>query len=155
MNNRPIYHIMEIIRGTTVDGPGFRTSIYMAGCDHRCPGCHNPQTWNPDAGREMTLNEIMEIVREEGFDVTLTGGDPLCSPELTFELVKSIKSEGYGIWLYTGFTMEEIQKREDLRKILPFLEAIVDGPFIESLKSVDLPFRGSSNQRIIFINNLK
>ena len=149
MNRQPEFHILDIIRGTTVDGPGFRTAIYMAGCTHRCPGCHNPQSWNPEGGTVMTLDEIMEIVREEDFDVTLTGGDPLCSPEKTVILAEAIKDAGYGIWLYTGFLFEEILVDERLRHILPYLDAIVDGPFIESLRDHDLKFRGSSNQRIL------
>ena len=56
------FRVLNIYRGTTVDGPGFRTSIYLAGCSHACPGCHNPQSWDPEAGELMTLDDIMEIV---------------------------------------------------------------------------------------------
>ena len=142
---------MDIIRGTTVDGPGFRTAIYLAGCGHHCPGCHNPQSWDPEAGREMTLGEIMEVVREEDFDVTLTGGDPLYDVTNTKVLAQAIREAGYKIWLYTGYTMEEIKGKEDLAAVLPYLDVVVDGPFIESLHDPDLPFRGSSNQRIIHL----
>lgn len=151
MNKEPEFNILNIIRGTTVDGPGFRTAIYMAGCAHRCPGCHNPQSWDAGAGSSMTLSEIIDIVREEDFDVTLTGGDPLFFPEKTAILAREIKEAGFGIWLYTGFTYEEILKNEALSRVLPYLEAIVDGPFIESLRDPDLQFRGSSNQRIILV----
>ena len=147
------FHVLDIVRGTTVDGPGFRTAIYLAGCSHHCPGCHNPQSWDPHAGSILSLEEIMEVVREEDFDVTLTGGDPLFSPEATLALAKAIRSEGYGIWLYTGFTFNEIISRSDLRRVLPYLDAIVDGPFIEELKDPDLRFRGSSNQNIILLNS--
>lgn len=142
-------NILDIIRGTTVDGPGFRTSIYLAGCSHHCPGCHNPQSWNADAGTPMSLSEIMDIVREEDFNVTLTGGDPLFNPERVIPLAKMIHDAGYTIWLYTGYTYEEILADEQRRPILPYLEAIVDGRFIENLRDTDLQFRGSSNQRII------
>ena len=87
------YKVMSIIRGTTVDGPGFRTAIYLSGCTHQCPGCHNPQSWNPDNGDAMTIEEIMEIVREEDFDVTLSGGDPLYNPEMTKTLIEAIKAD--------------------------------------------------------------
>lgn len=143
------YRVLDIIRGTTVDGPGFRTAIYLAGCRHQCPGCHNPQSWDFNAGSEMTLEEIMDIVKEEDFDVTLTGGDPLYSPESTAELAKAISDTGHSVWLYTGFTYEEILASPRLSLPLPYLEAIVDGPFVESLRDPDLLFRGSSNQRII------
>lgn len=151
MSSLARYQILDIIRGTTVDGPGFRTAIYLAGCSHQCPGCHNPQSWDPRAGVSMSLDEIMDIVREEDFDVTLTGGDPLFSPASILELVKEIRNAGYRIWLYTGFTMEEIYRRDDLSAILPYLEAVVDGPYIESLRDPDLKFRGSTNQRIIML----
>lgn len=143
------YRVLDIIRGTTVDGPGFRTAIYLAGCRHQCPGCHNPQSWDFNAGSEMTLEEIMDIVKEEDFDVTLTGGDPLYNPETTAVLAKAITDTGHSVWLYTGFTYEEILASPRLSLPLPYIEAIVDGPFVESLRDPDLLFRGSSNQRII------
>ena len=97
----------------------------------------------------MTLEEIMEIVREEDFDVTLSGGDPLYHPEEIAELARSIQASGHKVWLYTGFTIEEIMASERLSLPLPYLDAIVDGPFMETLRDPDLRFRGSSNQRII------
>lgn len=141
--------ILDIIRGTTVDGPGFRTSVYMAGCCHACPGCHNPQSWDFDGGSEMTIDEIMAVVEEEDFDVTLTGGDPLYHPAEVRELSRRIAELGHTVWLYTGFTIEEISARPELAEALEFVDTIVDGPYIESLRDTDLQFRGSSNQRII------
>lgn len=152
MNKEESFRILDIVRGTTVDGPGFRTSIYMAGCIHRCPGCHNPQSWDFNTGNEMSLKEIMDIVKDEDFDVTLTGGDPLCSPEKTLRLVKEIKEAGYGIWLYTGYLYEEIKENKELKNIVNYVDAIVEGPYIEALKNDDVKFRGSANQRIITLN---
>ncbi|MDE6696818.1 MAG: anaerobic ribonucleoside-triphosphate reductase activating protein [Muribaculaceae bacterium] len=143
------FRVLDIIRGTTVDGPGFRTAIYFAGCRHLCPGCHNPQSWDFNAGTDMTLEELLNIIEEEDFDVTLSGGDPLYHPEEIAILAKAIHESGHKVWLYTGFTIEEIQASAKLSLPLPYLDAIVDGPFIESLREPDLPFRGSSNQRII------
>ena len=144
-----IFKILDIIKGTTVDGPGFRTAIYFAGCRHACPGCHNPQSWDFNAGTEMTIEDLMSIINEEDFDVTLSGGDPLYHPEEIAELAKAIQESGHKVWLYTGFTIEEITSSDRLSLPLPYLDAIVDGPFIEALRDPDLPFRGSSNQRII------
>ncbi len=143
------FNVLDIIRGTTVDGPGFRTSIYLAGCTHNCQGCHNPQSHPFDAGKTMTLEEVLEIVREEDFDVTLSGGDPLCSPEATEILVSEIKRLGYGIWLFTGFTWERIMQSETLRNIASQVDVVVDGPFVEALHDPDLLFRGSTNQRLV------
>ena len=103
------FRVLRIERGTTVDGPGFRTSIYFAGCAHRCPGCHNPQSWDFDGGTEMTVDEIMEIVREQDFNVTLSGGDPMYQPEGVAELAAAINKDGYTLWCYTGFTYEQTE----------------------------------------------
>ena len=143
------YRVLDIIKGTTVDGPGFRTAIYFAGCRHACPGCHNPQSWDFNGGTEMTLEQLMAVIEEEDFDVTLSGGDPLYHPEEIAMLAKRIQEIGHKVWLYTGFTIEQILASEHLSLPLSYLDAIVDGPYIESLRDPDLPFRGSSNQRII------
>lgn len=141
--------ILDIIRGTTVDGPGFRTSIYFAGCRHRCPGCHNPQSWDFNAGVETDIDTLMEIIEEEDFDVTLSGGDPLYHPAEVAEIARRVRALGHSVWVYTGFTWEEIKRDPLLLGALADVEAIVDGSYIESLRDPDLPFRGSSNQRII------
>lgn len=110
----------------------------------------------------MSLDEIMEIVQEEDFDVTLSGGDPLCNPDATFRLVEALKENGRNIWLYTGFTWEEIietsrseqlSKEHSLFDIVRNVDVLVDGPFIESLRDPDLLFRGSSNQRLIDVKS--
>lgn len=147
--SKTTFRVLDIVRGTTVDGPGFRTAIYFAGCRHQCPGCHNPQSWDFNGGSEMTLDEIMQVIEEEDFDVTLTGGDPMYNAENMAILAKAIKVSGHSVWLYTGFTIEQILESDELSKPLPYLEAIVEGPFIQSLRDIDLHFRGSSNQRII------
>lgn len=143
------YNVLAIIRGTTVDGPGFRTSIYLAGCRHACPGCHNQQSWNPDGGEIMTDDDILEVVDEEDFDVTLSGGDPLFNPESTKHLVDLLAERGRKVWIYTGFTWERIVADNMLVDAVRNAAVVVDGPFIERLKDPDLPFRGSSNQRLI------
>ncbi|MBD5195332.1 MAG: anaerobic ribonucleoside-triphosphate reductase activating protein [Bacteroidales bacterium] len=146
--------ILRIEKGTIVDGPGFRTSIYIAGCRHQCPGCHNPSSWDFNAGEEMSLDELMNIIKEEEFDVTLTGGDPLYHPEEVTELTALIKEAGYSTWIYTGFTIEEIMSDPTLLNVIKNCEAIVEGRFIEKLRDPDLLFRGSSNQRIIYTSAL-
>lgn len=146
--------ILDIVRGTTVDGPGFRTAIYIAGCKHQCPGCHNPESWDFNAGKAMTLDEIMAIVEEEDFDVTLSGGDPLYHPSEIAELIKRIKAIGHKTWVYTGFIMEEILSDNRLLNAIKEAEAVVDGPFIKELHDPDLRFRGSSNQKIYYTDNI-
>ncbi|RXE71483.1 anaerobic ribonucleoside-triphosphate reductase activating protein [Muribaculaceae bacterium Isolate-002 (NCI)] len=144
-----IIRVIDIVPGTSVDGPGLRTSIYVAGCRHRCAGCHNPQTWDFSQGVEMTVSDIMEVIEENGFNVTLTGGDPLYSLPAITPLVIAVAKAGYTIWLYTGFTYSRLLELPGIEKILPYIEAIVDGPFEADKRDASLHFRGSSNQRII------
>lgn len=150
---QPKIHVMDIVLGTSVDGPGLRTSIYLSGCRHQCPGCHNPHTWDFAQGTPMTVDEIMQIVEENGFNVTLTGGDPLYSLPAIIPLIQAIKAAGYSIWLYTGFTYEQLLSLPGIDAILSSLEAIVDGPFEQDKRDLSLCFRGSSNQRIIDVRN--
>ena len=146
--------ILDILEETMADGPGLRTSIYCAGCDHHCPGCHNPQSWDRNGGHEATVDELLEIIKADEFsNVTFTGGDPLYQVEAFTELAKRIKEEtSKTIWCYTGFTYEEILAEERLSAILPYIDVLVDGPFILELRDPELLFRGSSNQRIIYLH---
>ena len=141
--------VVDIVDGTSVDGPGLRTTIYFAGCNHHCPGCHNPHTWNFDAGIEMSRQEIINRIVENDFDVTFSGGDPMYQSSDILPLARQIKSWGKTIWCYTGFLFEEILSSTEMSSLLPYIDVVVDGQFIESLKDTDLIFRGSSNQRII------
>ncbi len=145
--------VVDIIDGTTVDGPGLRTSIYFAGCDHRCPGCHNPSTWPHDAGRDMTVRSIVDHIVDNGFNVTFSGGDPFYQADKIAELAKEIRRLGKTIWCYTGFTYEELIVVTPATKLLlDNIDVLVDGPFVESLRDTSLLFRGSSNQRLIDMN---
>lgn len=141
--------VIDIIEGTSVDGPGLRTSIYFAGCDHHCPGCHNPQTWSFSAGSDMSVDELYNVVIEADFNVTFTGGDPVYQARQIAPLAKKIVDAGKTIWLYTGFTIEQLAKLKDAHELLKYIEAVVEGPYIDALRDTDLAFRGSSNQRII------
>lgn len=143
--------VIDIIAGTTVDGPGFRTAIYFSGCEHACPGCHNPSTWSHDAGHTMTIDTIMSVIEDNDFDVTFTGGDPLYQAAELMPLISRIKETGKTIWLYTGFSFEEAMANPVQAEIIKAVDVVVDGPFIISLRDENLVFRGSSNQRVIDI----
>lgn len=143
--------ILEIIEDTTVDGPGFRTSVYAAGCPNACPGCHNPQSWDIANGRLMTTEEILDVILADPFaDVTFTGGDPMFQPLEFAGLAKAIREHSNkNIWCYTGFLYENILKNNEQRALLELVDVLVDGPFVQSLRDESLLFRGSSNQRLI------
>ena len=143
--------VLDIIEETMVDGVGLRTAIYFSGCNHFCKGCHNPQSWNLHNGKEMTIDELLDIIKADEFaNVTFSGGDPLYQCEGVTELARRIKEEtDKTIWCYTGFTYEEVLANDYLKQILPYIDVLVDGPFVEELRDENLAFRGSSNQRII------
>lgn len=142
--------VIDISEGTSVDGPGLRTSIYFAGCNHHCEGCHNPQSWDPKAGREVSIEELLKVIDFNDFNVTFSGGDPLFQAEKVTELARRIKSElNKNIWCYTGYLWENIIDDERFLPLLKTIDVLVDSPFILSQRDTELRFRGSSNQRII------
>ena len=134
-----------------LDGPGFRPAIYCAGCVNRCPGCHNPESWDINNGKEMSTEEILQKVLADPFaDVTFTGGDPMFQPEGFTELAQAIKANSKKtIWCYTGYTFEEIIKNKRQKELLNHIDVLVDGRFVQELRDESLYFRGSSNQRLI------
>ena len=146
--------VLDILEQTMADGPGFRTAIYCAGCKHACKGCHNPQSWSFDAGKWMDVEDLLEVIKGDDLsDVTFSGGDPFYQVEAFTELARRIKEEtSKTIWGWTGFTLEEIQASERLSQLLPWLDVLVDGPFIQEQRDTDLRFRGSPNQRILYLH---
>ncbi len=144
--------ILNIIEDTMVDGPGFRTSIYCAGCRHKCPGCHNPQSWDFSGGYTVSTDDVMRVIEADPFaNVTFSGGDPMYQPEGFAELARAIhqRTPEKTIWCYTGFTFEQLLSNPRQRALLEQLDVLVDGPFIKEKRDESLVFRGSSNQRII------
>ena len=142
--------VLDIIEDTMVDGPGFRTSIYCAGCRHKCPGCHNPQSWDFSGGKDMSTEELMRIIVADPYaNVTFSGGDPMYQAAGFAELARAIhRRTNKDIWCFTGFRFEDLIQH-DQRELLEQLDVLVDGPYVAALRDPDLLFRGSSNQRII------
>ena len=142
--------VLNVIEDTMVDGPGFRTSIYCAGCCHQCPGCHNRHSWGFDQGHEMSTEELLDIIVQDPYaNVTFSGGDPMYQAEGFAELARAIhRQTNKDIWCFTGFTFESLI-HPDQRELLGEIDVLVDGPYIERLRDTRLLFRGSSNQRII------
>lgn len=139
------------IDSSIVDGPGVRFAIYTQGCKHACPGCHNAETWSTADNLVYEIDDLIKLVEDEclGKSVTLSGGDPLLQIDSTLELAEKLKARGYNIWLYTGYTFEQVKTNKKLAPILNWIDVLVDGKFELELKDFSLEYRGSSNQRII------
>lgn len=138
-----------------VDGEGIRAVLWTQGCDHKCPGCHNPQTHSFDSGFILDVKEVEKQIDDlEGQDgITFSGGDPLYQPEACLEIAKYAKEKKMNVWCYTGFTFETLlimkNKNPKIEELLKTIDVLIDGPFILEKKSYDCIFRGSTNQRII------
>lgn len=150
-----IVQIAGIAKESVTDGPGLRTTIFFQGCGHYCPGCHNPQTWGFKGGTQYDLETFIAQLPDSPLvkGVTLTGGDPFYQPRAAAAVAREYKHRGKDVWAYTGFTWEEILADADVDRLnlLKSCDVLVDGPFIQSKLSLDLPFRGSSNQRLITV----
>ena len=150
-----VLKISGIVDESIVDGPGLRFTVFTQGCPHHCPGCHNPQTHDFNGGYEITVGEIMKQFREDPLlsGMTFSGGEPFCQPEALCRLARAVKAEGKNIVVYSGYTYEQLQemakKNRAVDELLELCDTLVDGPYIEALRDLDLLFRGSSNQRII------
>ena len=136
------------------DGPGLRDSVYVAGCKHHCPGCHNPESWNMLGGTDMSIEDILKEINSEFTNITISGGDPFYQPGEFLKLLKGIH-ETYpnkSIWVYTGYTIEELTALANtdstIFNILLNINVIVEGRFVLRLRDTSLLYRGSSNQRI-------
>jgi anaerobic ribonucleoside-triphosphate reductase activating protein len=138
-----------------VDGPGLRTVIWTQGCSHRCFGCQNPQTWDFNGGAEVPLDMVFEAIDELEYQtgITFSGGDPMYQPYPCAKIAKYCKDKGYNIWVYTGFTYEELMEKAKKDAIylefLKYVDVLVDGKFILKQRDLNLLFRGSRNQRLI------
>ena len=136
-----------------VDGLGIRTVIWTQGCSHNCPSCHNPSTHSFDGGDLVELEDVIDVLEDlTGQDgVTFSGGDPMFQPKQCAVLAKKAHELGMNVWAYTGFTYEELLEKgsKDILEFLSEIDVLIDGKFDISKKSLDLEFRGSSNQRII------
>lgn len=143
--------ILKVVESTSVDGPGLRTSVYSAGCENHCPLCHNPQSWDIANGVPTDIEDILHTIIDNDFcNVTFTGGDPMYQPEAFAALARLIKAQtDKDIWCYTGYTFEEIVADRRKMELLREVDVLVDGRYVDQLKSDELIFRGSSNQRMV------
>lgn len=142
-----------IVRDTIVDGLGLRDTLYVSYCPHNCPGCHNKALQNKNYGQEIKLDELLNILLESDNHLTLSGGEPMEQAYNLALLVHEYKKyrPNNNIWVYSGYTFEQIIQDEDKLTLLKQCDILVDGKFEIDKKSLNLKFKGSSNQRIIDI----
>ena len=143
-----------VAHDSIVDGEGLRMTVFVQGCPHHCPGCHNPATHDFDGGKEgdteQLLKELKENVLEQG--ITLSGGEPFCQPEAMLGLARGAHAMGRDVWAYTGYYYEQILADETKKALLKECDVLVDGRFVIEMRSLALPFRGSTNQRVIDVH---
>ena len=136
-----------------VDGPGLRLTIFTQGCLHHCPGCHNPQTHDPEGGSWADTEDILAAAAENPLldGITLSGGDPFLQPVPCLALAEGAHKIGLNVWTYTGYTWEALWEENAPEKIalLKETDVLVDGPFLLAERSLELRFCGSRNQRLI------
>ena len=149
-----------LIRNDLAAAPGVSVTFFTQGCPHRCKGCHNPETWDFDGGKEFTPHVLEEIYEALGANninrsFCVMGGEPLCDENLflTLLVLKEVKQHfpQVKIYLWTGYYYEDLilNTNSHMEQVLDLIDILIDGPYIESKRDVTLPLRGSSNQSII------
>ena len=155
MDEYPRLRIAGIEPESFVDGPGIRMTIFTQGCHHNCPGCQNPQTHDFNGGHYIEIEEILDMIEENPLldGITFSGGDPMDQAAALIPLAREIKERGMNLVIFTGYTYERLmeltQEHPEMFELLTFADILIDGPFILAKRSLELKFRGSSNQRII------
>ena len=145
-------NLSGIVSDSIVDGPGIRTTIFCQGCPHHCEGCHNPETWDFSCGTDMDEETLLNIVQRNPLcrGVTFSGGEPFAQASGFARLARLLKEKGYEVASYTGYTFEALLAGSDDQKaLLQAIDILIDGPFLLAEKSLEVPFRGSKNQRIL------
>lgn len=151
------YQVGGLLPCSLVNGPGMRTVIFLSGCKHNCPGCHNKELQDYKSGKTMTLTELLyEINRSLNFGarVTISGGEPF--DQDISHLLKDLHEQGVNdIWVYTGYTIQDLLNSDKpyVRESLKYINVVVDGKFIQELSEPTSKYAGSSNQRYNILEN--
>ncbi len=149
----PPLRLAGIVNDSITDGPGIRLTVFTQGCPHHCLGCQNPQTWDFSGGQEVSPDEIMAQIKQNPLlsGVTFSGGEPLAQAAALLPLAEQIKEQGLELAIYTGYTFEQLLQLNDkhINLLLALADTLIDGPFIQAQRNLELNFRGSENQRIL------
>ena len=141
-----------IVSDSIVDGPGIRTTVFSQGCPHHCEGCHNPETWEFGCGTPISEEAVLQIVTSNPLcrGVTFSGGEPFAQAEGFAKLGKLLKERGYEVASYSGYTFEQLLNgTKAQRQLLETIDILIDGPYLQQERSLEISFRGSRNQRIL------
>lgn len=150
----------QIRKYDVANGPGIRTSFFVTGCNHHCPGCFNQEYQSFTAGQEWTQEETDQVIEdlslEEVEGLSILGGEPFDNTKDLLKVVQSLRAKSQkSIWIYSGYTYEELIQDPLKKELLDLCQVLVDGLFIEEKKDLRLRFRGSSNQRIIDLHETR
>ena len=152
-NIKNLIRISGVVNDSIVDGPGMRFVVFTQGCLIGCPGCHNPETWDPEGGKLMEVDDIVRLWQKNPLieGITLSGGDPFLQPDKILYLVKKAKETNLSVALYSGLYYEQLRALENpiINEILDEADILIDGPFEIDKLNLNLSYRGSDNQRII------
>lgn len=144
--------VAGFLDNSAVNGEGLRSVLFLSGCSHQCPGCHNIDMQDPSYGESIPLSGIIRRIKNNMpliNGVTISGGEPFFQSSTLLPLLKEIKGLSLNCWVYTGYTYEEILAIKDFKQLLPWIDVLVDGPFKKDLLTHDIPYIGSTNQRIL------
>lgn len=150
-----LLRVAGVVEESFVDGPGIRFVVFAQGCPHRCPGCHNPQTHAYGGGLEIELRDILHRMAENPLldGLSLSGGEPFEQAVPFAELAAGARARGYDVMVWSGYTFEFLMAHRDerpgWRRLLAASDVLVDGPFLIGQRSMELPYRGSRNQRVL------
>lgn len=150
-----VLRLAGIVKESVVDGPGIRMVIFVQGCPHHCPGCHNPDSHNPEGGYETTTEEIIADLPDGKLvcGLTLSGGEPFAQASALITIAAAAKLRGLSIVVYTGYCFEELLQMSvrmpEVMELLKLTDMLVDGPFEQERRDLSLAFRGSANQRLL------
>lgn len=153
--------IAGIANDSIVDGPGLRFTVFTQGCFHNCEGCHNPSTHDPNGGKLVKVDDLIVQMRDNPLldGLTISGGEPFLQSMACTELARAAHNLGLTVWVYTGFTYEQliegIRYSHEYEDLLDQTDVLIDGPFILKQRSLEVPFRGSANQRLIDVKLTK
>lgn len=150
-----VLRIAGVVENSFTDGPGVRFALFVQGCPHHCPGCHNPQTHDFAGGSETTVSALLTALDEDPLvsGLTLSGGEPFCQAGACAMLARAAHERGKDVWTWSGWTYEQLRQKAatepEVAELLRQTDVLVDGPFIQAERDLDLEWRGSANQRVL------